>query len=86
MLWGGLTIGKDMVPHFWIPKTLSMFGIVENINRLIQLSMENWESELVAVAHLRVNIKIKRGIVYHHFRLPLNSYHFQEKLKTRYGL
>lgn len=56
MGWIDYRKGYDMVLHIWIPKTLNMFEIVENINRLIQLSMENWETELVAIAHLRVDI------------------------------
>jgi len=52
----------DMILHTWIMKCLDIFGVAENIKRLIANSMNHWETELTAGGTSLGRVKIKRGI------------------------
>ena len=57
MAWIDYKEAYDMVPHSWILESISLVGIANNINRLLENNMANWKTELTAG-----KVHIKRGI------------------------
>ena len=43
MAWLDYKKAYDMVPHSWIIKCLDLFGVAENIKRLLVNNMEKWK-------------------------------------------
>ena len=62
MAWIDFKKAYDMVPHSWIIKTLSTFGIADNVIRLLRQSMSYWKTKLFANGTFLGTVKIKRGI------------------------
>ena len=62
MAWIDFKKAYDMVPHSWIIKTLSTFGIADNVIRLLRHSMSHWKTKLFANGNFLGTVKIKRGI------------------------
>ena len=52
----------DMVPHSWLQKYLSMFGIAPNVQNVLKNSMNSWETNLTSGQVQLGKVKIKRGI------------------------
>ena len=52
----------DMVPHSWILECLDLFGIAENIKRLLMTSMKSWKTELTSCGEVLAEVRIRRGI------------------------
>ena len=52
----------DMVPHSWIIKCLTMFGVAQNIINFLQMSMGKWTTELTSGNNVLGEVDIKRGI------------------------
>ena len=51
-----------MVPHSWFIECLDLFGVIENIKRLLVNSMEKWKVMLCSGDSELVEVEIKRGI------------------------
>jgi len=51
-----------MVPHSWIIECLEMFGIAENVKKVLTDSTETWKTELTSSGKRLGVIHIKRGI------------------------
>ena len=51
-----------MVPHSWVIECLDLFGVIENIKRLLVNSMEKWKVMLCSGNSELVEVEIKRGI------------------------
>ena len=47
----------DMLPHSWIIKNLDMFGVAENLKKLVSGSMKSWNTDLMAGGKVIGNIK-----------------------------
>lgn len=52
----------DMIPHSWISECLELFGINDQIRRLIEESMKSWRVELTCGEQNLGEVAIKRGI------------------------
>ena len=52
----------DMIPHSWLKECLQMFKIADNINKLLNKSMESWRVELTSNDISLGEVNIKRGI------------------------
>ena len=48
MGWLDFKKAYDMVPHSWIVEVLKMFGIAENLLKLISASMSGWQTCIYA--------------------------------------
>jgi len=46
MAWIDYKKAYDMIPHSWITECLEMFGVNENIRKLLGNSMKTWRVEL----------------------------------------
>ena len=62
MVWIDYRKAYDMLPHSWIIKTLELYGIAENIVKLIAESMKGWQTMLTAGSEELAKVNIKRGI------------------------
>ena len=62
MAWIDYKKAYDMIPHSWIKKCLDMFNIASNIKRMIKMSMDKWNTELMANGEKIGSVHIKRGI------------------------
>ena len=52
----------NLVPHTWIAQCLELFGIAENIKKIVVGSMLSWKTELSAGSTTIGEVKINRGI------------------------
>ena len=48
--------------HGWIQKSLKLFKVAANMDKLITESMKQWNTDLTANGESLGNVKIKRGI------------------------
>ena len=62
MVWVDYKKAYDMLPHSWIIECMNMFGIAENLTGVIQTSMKQWRTELMAGNQVVGEVCIKRGI------------------------
>ena len=62
MVWVDYKKAYDMLPHSWIIECMNMFGITENLTGVIQNSMKQWRTELMAGNQVVGEVCIKRGI------------------------
>ena len=60
-----------MVPHSWIIECLDLFGVAENIKRLLVNSMERWKVMLCSGNSELGEVEIKRGIFQGYSLSPL---------------
>ena len=42
-----LSKAYDMVPHLWILECMELFGIAENVRKLVESSMNSWKMKLI---------------------------------------
>ena len=52
----------DMVPHLWILEFCEMFGVAQNVKRLIGNSMDFWKTELKVNVDVLGFVDINKGI------------------------
>ena len=63
MAWMDYKKAFEMVPpHSWILECMDLFGIAENIKRLLMTSMKSWKTELTSCGEVLAEIRIRRGI------------------------
>ena len=62
MAWIDFRKAFDMVPHTWITKCMTMFGVADNMTNLLENSMEQWNTELISGGESLGHVEIKRGI------------------------
>ena len=62
MGWLDFKKAYDMVPHSWIIEVLKMFGITDNLVKLITASMSDWKTCIYANNTFLGRVKISRGI------------------------
>ena len=62
MAWIDFRKAFDMVPHSWIIKCMSMFGVADNIISVLSKSMEYWRTELSSGGERIGEVNIRRGI------------------------
>ena len=62
MAWIDYKKAYDMVPHPWIIECLDLFGVAENIKRLLVNSMEKWNVMLCSGNSELGEVEIKRAI------------------------
>ena len=52
----------DMVPHSWLKKCMMMFGVAENMRKVLGNSMQKWKIELTTGGQKLGTVRIRRGI------------------------
>ena len=62
MAWIDYRKAYDMVPHSWIAECLEMFGIAENVKKVLIDSMKTWKTELTSSGERLGVIHVRRGI------------------------
>ena len=62
MAWVDYKKAYDMVPHSWILEVISMFGLADNICKLLSHSMNHWKTVLTAGDQSLGTVDINRGI------------------------
>ena len=62
VVWIDYKKAYDLLPHTWIIKTLELYGIAENIVKLIAESMKNWQTIITSGREELAKVNIKRGI------------------------
>ena len=62
MAWIDFRKAFNMVPHTWITKYMTMFGVADNMTNLLENSMEQWNTELISGGESLEHVEIKRGI------------------------
>ena len=62
MAWIDFRKAFDMVPHTWITKCMTMFGVADNMTNVLENSMEQWNTELISGGESLGHVEIKRGI------------------------
>ena len=62
MTWIQYRKAYDPVPHSWIEECLHIFGIAENIKKLLSESMENWRTGLTSGSIVFGEVHTPRGI------------------------
>lgn len=51
-----------MIPHLWLRRTLEVYGVEENMGRLIWNNMQYMRTELTLGKQVPGKVEIKRGI------------------------
>ena len=51
----------DFVPHSWINECMEMFGIAENVRKLLKRSMQQWKLSLMSNGEDLGEVNVKRG-------------------------
>ena len=51
-----------MVPNSWFKKCIIMFGVVENMQKVLGNSIKKWKTELTSGGQNLVTVRIRRGI------------------------
>ena len=62
MAWIDYEKAYGLVPHSWIVECSDLFGVAENIKRLLVNSMEKWKVMLCSANFELVEVEFKRGI------------------------
>ena len=62
MAWIDYRKAYDFVPHSWINECVKMFGIAENVRKLLKTSMEQWKLSLMSNSEDLEEVNVKRGI------------------------
>ena len=62
MTWLDYKKAYDMVPHSWIIECLDLFGVAENIKKLLANSMEKWKVMLCSGNSELGKVETKRRI------------------------
>ena len=62
MAWVDYKKAYDMVPHSWLEECLEIFGIADNVKKLLSNSMKTWRTELTSCGESLGDVQIKRGI------------------------
>ena len=62
MAWIDYKKAYDMVPHTWIEKCMDIFGIADNIQKVVRKSMSSWRTQLTANGKNLGSVRIRRGI------------------------
>ena len=62
MAWIDYRKAYDMIPHSWIRECLELFGVADNIKRILSSSMKNWKLELTSSGVSLGEVNIRRGI------------------------
>ena len=71
MAWIDYKKAYDIVPHSWIIECLDLFGVAENIKRLLVNSMKKWKVMLCSGNSELGEVEIKRGIFHGDSLSPL---------------
>ena len=62
MAWIDFKKAFDMVPHSWIIKCMTIFGVASNVTKLLDNSMKGWRTELSSGGVRLGDVNIRRGI------------------------
>ena len=62
MAWVDYKKAYDMVPHSWLEECLEIFGIADNMKKLLSNSMKTRQTELTSCGESLGDVQIKRGI------------------------
>ena len=62
MAWVDYKKAYDMVQHSWLEECLEIFGIADNVKKLLSNSMKTWRTELTSCGESLGDVQIKRGI------------------------
>ena len=62
MAWVDYKKAYDMIPHSWLEECLEIFGIADNVKKLLSNSMKTWRTELKSCGESLGDVQIKRGI------------------------
>ena len=62
MTWIDYRKAYGMVPHSWIERRLDIFGIAENIKKLLSESMKSWRTELTSGSNVFWDVQIQKDI------------------------
>ena len=62
MAWIDYRKAYDMIPYSWIRECLELFGVADNIKRILSSSMKNWKLELTSSGVSLGEVNIRRGI------------------------
>ena len=62
MAWIDYRKAYDMIPHSWIRECLKLFGVADNIKRILSSCMKNWKLELTSSGVSLGEVNIRRGI------------------------
>ena len=62
MAWIDFKKAFDMVPHSWIIKCMTIFGVASNVTKLLENSMKGWRTELSSGGVRLGDVNIRRGI------------------------
>ena len=52
----------NMVPHSWLRECMGMFGVAENMRKVLERSMDDWKVELTSGGQMLGTVNIRRGI------------------------
>ena len=62
MAWIDYKKAYDMVPHSWLKKCMNIFGVADNMQKVLTNSMERWKTELTSGGEKLGTVRIRRGI------------------------
>ena len=62
MAWIDYKKAYDMVPHSWLKKCMMMFGVADNMQKVLVNSMGKWKTELTTGGQKLGTVRIRRGI------------------------
>ena len=71
MAWIDYKKAYDMVPHSWLKTFIDMFGVAENIKKILVNGMDKWTTNLTVGKKDLGNIRIRRGIFQGYCLSPL---------------
>ena len=63
MPWIDYKKAYDTVSHCWLKKCTMMFGVADNMQKVLVNSMEKWKTELTSGGQKLMTVKIRRGIL-----------------------
>ena len=62
MVWIDYRKAHDMVPNYWIKKSMEVCGVADNISYLLSKSMESWQTILMAKNEELAGVNMQSGI------------------------
>ena len=93
MVWIDYRKAYDMVPYWWIKRSLEMYGVTDNISHFLSKSMESWQTILMSGNVELARVNIQRGIFQGDTVSPLLFVigliplsHILQKVNARYQL
>ena len=62
MVWIDYKKAFDMVPHSWLKKCMMMFGVAENMQKVLVDGIKKWKTELTSERQKLGTVRIRRDI------------------------